>query len=55
VIELTGYPRRRDSLSEVELTPAQREEAERRLLEHESNPGECISWEELKRQLEGER
>lgn len=39
----------------VDLTPAQREEAERRLLQHESNPGEYTSWEELRRQLEGEQ
>jgi putative addiction module component (TIGR02574 family) len=43
------------SSGEVELTPAQLEEAEQRLREYEANPGECISWEDLKRQLEGER
>jgi len=40
---------------EVALTPVQREEAERRLLEHESNPGDYLSWDEVKRRLEGER
>ena len=40
---------------EVELTPAQLEEAERRLRRHESNPGDYTSWEGLKRWLEGER
>lgn len=40
---------------EVVLTPAQREEAERRLREHERNPGDCLSWDEVKRRLEGER
>ena len=40
---------------EVELTPAQREEAKRRLLAHESDPREYSSWEELKRRLERSR
>ena len=40
---------------EVEVTPAQREEAERRLLAHESNPRACSSWEEVKRRLESGR
>jgi putative addiction module component (TIGR02574 family) len=39
----------------VELTPAQQEEAERRLRKHESDPGEYSSWEEIKRRLESER
>jgi len=43
------------SSGDVELTPAQREEAERRLLEHESKPQEYSSWEEIKRRLEGGR
>ena len=38
---------------DVEITPAQREEAERRLLAHEINPREYSSWEEIKRRLEG--
>lgn len=38
---------------DVEITPAQREEAERRLLAHESNPRGYSSWEETKRRLEG--
>jgi putative addiction module component (TIGR02574 family) len=37
---------------DVEITPVQREEAERRLLAHESNPQEYPSWEEIKRRLE---
>ena len=40
---------------DVEITPVQREEAERRLLEHESNPREYSSWEEIKRRLAGGR
>ena len=40
---------------DVEITPAQREEAERRLLEHERNPQEYSSWEDIKRRLEGGR
>ncbi len=43
------------SPEEVELTPAQREEAERRLRSHESNPGDYATWEEVKHRLEGER
>lgn len=39
----------------VELTPAQREEAERRLRKHEADPGDCSSWDKIKRRLEGER
>ena len=38
---------------DVEITPAQREEAERRLLALESNPREYSTWEEIKRGLEG--
>ena len=40
---------------DVEITPTQREEAERRLLAHENNPQEYSSWEEIKRRLEGGR
>ena len=40
---------------DVELTPEQREEVERRLLAHESSPRECSSWEEIKRRLESGR
>ena len=40
---------------EVEITPAQREEAERRLRNHESAPGHYSSWDEIKRRLEDER
>jgi putative addiction module component (TIGR02574 family) len=42
------------SNQEVEITPAQREEAERRLRRHESDPGKYSSWDEIKRRLEGE-
>ncbi len=42
------------SSREVEITPAQREEAERRLRKHENDPGQYSSWEEVKRRLEGE-
>ena len=41
------------SSREVEITPAQREEAERRLREHESDPRPCSSWDEIKQRLEG--
>ncbi len=41
------------SSHEVEITPAQREELERRIREHETNPGTYITWEELRRELEG--
>ncbi len=41
------------SPQEVELTRAQREEAERRLRKHESDPAKYSSWEEIKRRLEG--
>ncbi len=44
----------RDS-GNVELTQAQREEAERRLLAHESSPRAYASWEEIKSRLESER
>ena len=37
----------------LELTPAQREELERRLRDHEENPGQYTSWEDLRRRLEG--
>jgi putative addiction module component (TIGR02574 family) len=40
---------------QVHLTPVQRDEAERRLIEHERNPGECSSWEDVRRRLEGGR
>jgi putative addiction module component (TIGR02574 family) len=43
------------SPGEVPLTEAQRREAERRLIEHERNPKECATWEEVKRRLESER
>ncbi|MGH7725588.1 MAG: addiction module protein [Candidatus Eiseniibacteriota bacterium] len=43
------------SPGDVELTEAQRDEAERRLLAHESDPREYSSWEEVKRRLEGGR
>ena len=40
---------------EVEITPAQREEAERRLRNHESNPGQYSNWDEIRKRLERER
>ena len=40
---------------DVEITPAQREEAERRLLAHEGQPGKYPTWEEIKSRLEGGR
>lgn len=43
------------SSGDVELTAAQREEAERRLLAHEANPGQYPTWEEVKRRLEERR
>jgi putative addiction module component (TIGR02574 family) len=39
----------------VELTPAQREEAERRLRQHESDPGKYPTWDEVKGRLQDER
>ena len=44
-------PKRMDP-EEIELTPEQREEVERRLLEHDRNPGTYPSWEEVRRRLE---
>ena len=41
------------SSHEVSLTPAQRDEAERRLREYENDPRACSSWEEIRRRLEG--
>lgn len=43
------------SSASVPLTDAQRLEAERRLLDHERNPKECSTWEEVKRRLESSR
>ena len=40
---------------DVEITLAQREEAERRLLAHESDPQEYETWEEIRSRLEGGR
>ena len=40
------------SADDMGLTDAQRKEIERRLAEHERNPGEYISWEELRERLE---
>ena len=38
-----------DSIAEATpLTNAQRAELERRLAEHEANPGDVISWEEVR-------
>ena len=38
----------------VELTPDQLDEVERRLAEHERNPGRYPTWEEVRRELEGQ-
>ena len=40
---------------DVEITTAQRDEAERRLRVHEEHPRECSSWEDIKRRLEDGR
>ena len=40
---------------EVEITSAQREEAERRLQKHDSDPGEYSTWEEIRHRLEREQ
>jgi len=40
-----------DTPDDVELTEAQRAELDRRLRAHEENPGEYISWEELRQRL----
>ena len=40
---------------EIELTEEQRREAERRVSEHERNPGKYSTWEQVKRRLETER
>jgi putative addiction module component (TIGR02574 family) len=38
-----------DSIAEdTPLPDAQREELERRLAEHEANPGDVVAWEEVK-------
>jgi putative addiction module component (TIGR02574 family) len=36
----------------VPLTPAQRTELDRRLADHEANPEDVISWDELKSSLD---
>lgn len=51
----TNGEREPEELRQVEVTPAQLREAERRLLEHERNPRECSTWEEVRRRLERER
>jgi putative addiction module component (TIGR02574 family) len=43
------------SSSQVALTPAQLEEAERRLRAHGAHPGDYASWEEIRGRLERER
>ncbi len=40
--------------ADLPLTDAQREEVERRLREHEANPGQYQTWEEVRRELEDE-
>lgn len=44
-----------DSLTpdDVPVTDAQRKELDRRLGAHEENPGEYISWEELRQRMVG--
>lgn len=36
---------------DIPLTDAQREELDRRLLQHKENPTEGVSWEDLKKRL----
>lgn len=43
------------SPADVPLAEAQREEAERRLLDHVRNPAECSAWEDIRRRLESKR
>ena len=43
------------SPADVPLSEAQRQEAERRLIDHERNPKECSTLEEIKRRLESKR
>lgn len=38
--------------ADLPLTDAQREEVERRLREHEANPGQYQTWEEVRREIE---
>jgi len=40
---------------DVELTPRQVEEAERRLRQHDESPGQYPTWDELRRRLGGAR
>jgi len=42
-----------ESPESIELTPEQRAQAERRLAEHEQNPGRYPTWEAVRRELEG--
>ena len=43
------------SPGEVEITQAQRDEAEQRLRRYEGDPREHTSWEDVRRRLESER
>ena len=43
------------SPEDVPLTETQQTEAERRLIEHEENPKECSTWEDVKHRLESKR
>ena len=43
------------SSARVNPTAAQLEEAERRLREHEANPGTYATWEEIRRRLQNRR
>jgi putative addiction module component (TIGR02574 family) len=42
-----------DSSADLPLTEAQRAELERRLAEHEANPDDVVSWEDIKTSIGG--
>ena len=44
-----------DSPQVSKITPAQRAELERREREHEDNPADCTSWDQIRRALEDRR
>jgi putative addiction module component (TIGR02574 family) len=50
----TLWNRIADGSTRVELTQCQREELDRRLREHEENPGDYASWEQIRQRLEGQ-
>jgi putative addiction module component (TIGR02574 family) len=39
--------------AELALTPEQKAELDRRLAEHDANPGSAIPWDEVRRKLAG--